>query len=252
MKEIKTTSNYGMFRYMAGNREVRSTNKLEASMRKFGFIESCPIIVNSEMEIIDGQHRLAAAKKLSLPVSYVVEDNGGSIDEVRTINSSKKNWTTWDYIESYANTGKKAYQKIIEYSQKYPELTKMSLLKTLSGKNLDLNAIKTGNTLINVEESENRLSWVSTFLPYAPKSGWSGNYIGALLFIYERQLIPKSKLLAAFESQKDNPRFSLKYTGKIPEVLESIEELYNYKKTQENRVYLKTEWLKSGKKGTRV
>ena len=61
IREIKTTRNYGQFRFMKGNRDVSSLHleRLIASMRE-KYVPT-PIIVNKDNEIIDGQHRFNAA-----------------------------------------------------------------------------------------------------------------------------------------------------------------------------------------------
>ena len=38
----------------------------------------CPIIVNENYEIIDGQHRYSASKELGLPIRYIVGEGYGS------------------------------------------------------------------------------------------------------------------------------------------------------------------------------
>lgn len=64
---VEETTDYGMFNFMKGNRSVNPFNlkRITESMR-----ERClfsPILVNDNMEIIDGQHRFLAQKDLGLP-----------------------------------------------------------------------------------------------------------------------------------------------------------------------------------------
>jgi hypothetical protein len=81
-----------------------------------------PIIVNEKMQILDGQHRLLACKKLSIPVSYVVSKYGG-IKEVRMFNSNARIWTMNNYLSSYVDMGEPEYIKL----QKFMEKTGLSL-----------------------------------------------------------------------------------------------------------------------------
>lgn len=64
------TRDYSIFKKLPGNREVSIESGLIDSMQSNGYLKQYPILVDSEMRIIDGQHRLIAAKELNLPVSY--------------------------------------------------------------------------------------------------------------------------------------------------------------------------------------
>lgn len=90
----------------------------------------CPIIVNEKMEIIDGQHRVEAAKHLNLPVYYIITDGG--LRQVQMLNANSKNWTIEDYINSYCDTGSESY-KIYKEFKEYYKLPNKVCLTLLSG-----------------------------------------------------------------------------------------------------------------------
>ena len=96
---IEVSKDYNKFKFVSGNRPVddRHVNKLVHSMKQH-FIPT-PIIVNSKNEIVDGQHRYLACKKLGLDVYYYKNDI--KLDGLRTINQNMKNWTLDDFLESY-------------------------------------------------------------------------------------------------------------------------------------------------------
>lgn len=60
--QIYKTKDYTSFRAIVSNREVNKAHvkKLAASIRKKNLLYIRPVIVNDRMEIIDGQHRVAA------------------------------------------------------------------------------------------------------------------------------------------------------------------------------------------------
>jgi ParB-like chromosome segregation protein Spo0J len=71
-REILKTSDYTLFRTIEGNRNINllHLNRLRQSMlEKYLFTI---IIVNENMEIIDGQHRFTVCRELGLPVYYVI------------------------------------------------------------------------------------------------------------------------------------------------------------------------------------
>ena len=59
-----------------------------------------PIIVNSNFEVLDGQHRLEACKVNQLPLYFIISDDM-DLESIRAINSVVKKWTLEDYLESY-------------------------------------------------------------------------------------------------------------------------------------------------------
>lgn len=77
-----------------------------------------PIIVNNDMEIIDGQHRLAAAKLLKLEVPYKVDENSSEKDVI-LLNNNQKSWTLEDYLNFYINQGNEEYKKLKEFKDNY-------------------------------------------------------------------------------------------------------------------------------------
>jgi len=72
----------------------------------------CPIIVNENMEVIDGQHRLMAAQGLDgVPIYYIKADNY-RLEEVHTLNMNQKNWSKKDFVDGYAEMGLEPYIKL--------------------------------------------------------------------------------------------------------------------------------------------
>lgn len=105
---VRLTSDYDMFKHIAGNRELSTgnINAIAAQIQLRG--QQQPIIVNERYEIIDGQHRLEACKKLKMPVQYIKKD-GANIADVISTNIVGKKWTTSDYINRFAAEGNKNY-----------------------------------------------------------------------------------------------------------------------------------------------
>lgn len=98
--KVESTFNYGMFKFIEGNRDVDHEKKLEDSMRECGLLLQ-PILVNELNEIVEGQNRFTACMNLGLPVYYIVQP-GIRLKEVMSLNSASKNWSTKNYIHSYA------------------------------------------------------------------------------------------------------------------------------------------------------
>lgn len=111
-REVNTvyvTTNYQMFNFSKFNRNVFLTDDF-LEQAKQGFIS--PIIVNKNMTVIDGQHRLSACQQLGLPVEYIIKQ-GLNEDDIVRMNTVQKPWKLINYIEAYANEGKEEYVKLI-------------------------------------------------------------------------------------------------------------------------------------------
>ena len=104
---VYQTYDYELFKIMVGNRTLVANNKLEKEIIKDGQIQ--PIIINKQNEVIDGQHRLQILKNLEMPVKFIINEDA-KINNVVSINSSSKNWTNTDYLNSYADRGFEDYQ----------------------------------------------------------------------------------------------------------------------------------------------
>lgn len=115
--EILETRDYEMFKTLLGNRDKKSESKIIDSIQRVGYIMS-PLIVNEKMEIIDGQNRLAALKSLGMPVHYIIQPGLG-IEECRQLNIGQTNWTTEDYVYSYAEIGNDNYRRLASLLMDY-------------------------------------------------------------------------------------------------------------------------------------
>ena len=118
VNKVYQTSNLSIFKQIYGNRvpNLQHVKRLADSIRVYG-MKCNPILVNERMEVIDGQHRLMAAKEAESFVYYIIVD-GYSLNEVHTLNLNQKNWTKKDFMEGYANMGIESYIKLRDFANK--------------------------------------------------------------------------------------------------------------------------------------
>ena len=118
--QILSTKLYSKFKVIGGNRAIHEKHlqTLMASISDTNMLESNPIIVNKNMEVIDGQHRLEAAKRMHLEIHYVVAPDA-KVKEVQRLNTAVKRWDLRDYAISYSLTGNKEYDKVLKFCDKY-------------------------------------------------------------------------------------------------------------------------------------
>lgn len=120
MKENHKTSNYSIFKKHPQNRDVveKMVSRIKASIQAANMLEFRPILVDSEMKVIDGQHRLQAAKELGVEIYYEIKHDA-STEDMLLLNQAQTRWSIPDFIEHYANSGKEEYIKFREFSKKH-------------------------------------------------------------------------------------------------------------------------------------
>jgi hypothetical protein len=109
--KILSTRDYHLFKTLKGNRPIdqKHVSNLMKAMRSHDLL--IPITVNEKMQILDGQHRFEARKRLHYTVPYYVtsgEDFG--LEQVQAINATQKSWTNKDFARSFITLGNKEYE----------------------------------------------------------------------------------------------------------------------------------------------
>src|SRR5688572_7627006 len=120
--EIYTTKDYSKFKIIVANREINKEHvrKLARSIKKKNLLFVRPLIVNDRMELIDGQHRLAACEQIGETIFYI-KAGGLTKDDIAVLNTAQKNWTRLDFINFFAIEGVKEFKDISRLINKYPE-----------------------------------------------------------------------------------------------------------------------------------
>ena len=97
---ILETTDYELFKFIDCNRSINKAHvdKIVKSMQ-LKLLDD-PIVVNQHMEIVDGQHRFYALRKLELPIRYRFDPDRTDAD-IRTTNNVKRGWSFQDYLASF-------------------------------------------------------------------------------------------------------------------------------------------------------
>lgn len=129
MQLIKTTD-YDCFVPIMSNRELdkRHVMNLQRSIKQRNLLMVRPIIVNENMEVIDGQHRLAAAQMIDEPV-YYLQVKGLTQQDLAVLNTHQKNWSVMDFVNFYTLQGVPEYKKLSRLCNKYPLMKPTVMLR---------------------------------------------------------------------------------------------------------------------------
>lgn len=162
---IFSTSDYTLFKKLKGNRKVKRNKNLRKELEAMG--QSSPIVVNSNFEVIDGQHRLDILKSMGRPVSFIISDTIAP-RMVVSMNTAQVNWKDIDYLEFYVAQGNAPYirlQQIYNQYQKYVSLTVLIDLITTGDKE------KFRNGLIDLKDEISILSRLSFLKEFVLENG---------------------------------------------------------------------------------
>lgn len=127
---IESTTDYEKFKFYPGNRPIDQANldKLIFSISEKNLLPERPIIINESFYVLDGQHRLEAAKKLNIPIAYI-QKHGGGFKDIILLNSSQKNWKLEDYLRLFSDGEKmQEYLLLNEFMKRHNLRLKESLI----------------------------------------------------------------------------------------------------------------------------
>ena len=146
--EIKKTNKYSKFKRQTGNRELSQSNliSLEKKVIEKNMLCYNPILVNSDYEVIDGQHRLEVAKRNGFEISFIVVPHLG-LKETMGINTTGSKWTNVDFLKSYVDQEVPQYLVFKDFMDDYNFLSLSQCLFLLTGKT-ECKPFKEGNLLI--------------------------------------------------------------------------------------------------------
>lgn len=152
--KIMKTSDYSMFNPIHYNREIKEkfVQSLMASLKAFNDLHLHPIIVDKEMNVVDGQHRLEAAKRLDIPIYYVIDETY-TPEKMLVINIANSTWNSKDYVLHWAKQGKQPYIDLLKFLETF-DVKVSTFIKSLSSTSSRVLAkIKSGtfDTVIGME-----------------------------------------------------------------------------------------------------
>lgn len=241
MHSVNTTTDYKQFSFLIDNRDTsrKHINKLRDAIRKNPeILEVQPILVNENMEIIDGQHRFTAASELGLPITYT-QVHGLNMETARNMNVLQRKWTMEDYSRSYAKAGNPNYKEFLKYWSEYPLIKISVLIRLLAGGPSRYNTSATfKNGTWVIEQNEDKLAYLlDNCNTMAETMGvpFSSSYAAALREVIEsetidfdaerflRKLKERPELLGRANTRKD--------------ALINMERVYNFQSKVPARLY---------------
>lgn len=134
---VQSTKEYSKFKKLTGNRDVRigHVRFLISSISRKNLLAEHPIIINRNWEVIDGQHRIEAAKTLNIPIFYVFSESA-SIEDAQLLNYAARVWASRDFLKSLAENGNEDARFVYDFvlKNKVPVTVALQVSTTLSAR----------------------------------------------------------------------------------------------------------------------
>ena len=251
-EKIYTTKDYDGFVFTDWNRSVSNGRvvKMVEAIKTTGWLPE-PVLVNEKFEVIDGQSRVKALEKLSMPVEFCIKPGIGR-QECQTLNLFQKNWSTTDYINSYIADGNTNYIWLKGMIQKYKVLSPTVVQNISANKGKTIGTINGGNYVrkitngtfsvnkIEKAELDDLFFYLSRFadtIEYL--GGRKDTFFAALTFMYHLDGVDNDRVCTVV----NNARYDgLVTSGTIEGWLQQIEVLYNKNLLKRNKVDIMHEY----------
>lgn len=116
---IEETTEYDAFKRHKSNRKTNDklVQRMKDAIRKKNLLKCKPIVVDKDFNIIDGQHRLEAARQLNLPVAYVIDEDV-NVKDMETFNTNLMTWGLQDYLNFNCNEGLVEYELLADFMER--------------------------------------------------------------------------------------------------------------------------------------
>jgi len=172
------TKNYAKFKYIIGNRQMSTEHvaRLRREIETRNLLEVCPIIVNEKFQVIDGQHRIEAAKQLKIEIPYVVVQGMG-IEHVVRLNNVQRRWGIRDYIELHVLNGNENYIQLKDFYTKHKISPSNAIVLTsfTSYRTTKTNDFREGRfKIVDLDNAEFLMSMIHRMRPFLATASISG------------------------------------------------------------------------------
>lgn len=233
---VYSTEDYSIFKKLRGNRDLypNHVKRLVTVLDKApDFTKNNPIVVNKDMEVIDGQHRLAAFQEFSggkneTPALYYVINENATLSSARQLNAGQKAWVPIDYALAYAEEGNKNYATYVKFSKKY-RINHEILARVLSGVPLGNRTSMFRQGLFTVKNEKEADDKIRKILDVAVfYHNWPNQSFGvALIKVMESELYDQDRMLDQLSKYKEALYNVPQRTG---ELVQGLNMVYNWKR----------------------
>lgn len=235
---IQKTKDYDIFKFRDDNKErikQAHVNRLKNSIISRNLLQMRPIIVNEDYEILDGQHRLLAAKSLGVDIYYQVEKNMQPNDII-TMNVAKQ-WLLTDYLNFYCVNKYPEYIKLKEFVLKNELSLKTIMNLSVGRSDAAVDDFKSGKFEFKNELIEKEVDICKSTISYIRKANGYSPYLDSGRFWQSLIKMIRHPDFDLYRWENNFKRLTDKFLPKssVKEYLKTLQYVYNYKHTDRVR-----------------
>lgn len=238
VNKIYQTTDYSIFKTNYMNRDIipSHVNNLYKDMLVNGWLKGSYIVVNKNGVLISGHHRLLAATKSKVPVSYVIEDIAN--DDVSSVCKITRNWNIIDHLKHFVKLGNPHYVVLNTFMNNFPSLrpTESMMLVKNSSSSPTRSYFEQG--LFETKNMEVAYKWgrqIMSLEPYFEKYYNKSIFVRSLIKVFQN---PNFNFDEFLHRVKLRPTM-LQPCGTVEKYLELIEKIYNYRRGDGNKINLR-------------
>ena len=115
------TIEHDLFSLIPSNRPIYPVHlkRLKKLISENNKLEQNPIRVTPDGEVLDGQHRLRAAKELGVPIFYYIDETETSIPDIAMENWAVRRWSKRDHLNYWCEQGREHYLALRDFVDKH-------------------------------------------------------------------------------------------------------------------------------------
>jgi len=238
---MQHTTEYDVFKFRKDNRETINKAHIDfliTSIKADNRLADHPIRVTREGEVINGQHRLLAAKALGVPIFYEYVDNPSPSQ--MAIENMNKQWSDNDYLHLYCSNGYEEYIKLKQFMDNNKVNIKFALAILKKEKKEDRTNFKMGNFKFSNYEHETAIKIIWETIDLLRAHGMKGTHLRtvrfwqALIILFTHEQFEEKLWYRQVCSHAH--RFVVK--ARMIDYLAVIEHVYNFSRHTSNQLRL--------------
>jgi len=225
------TTEYEKFSFIRGNRGITESQVnaiVNNIVNDMDLLRYNPILVNRNMGVLDGQHRLLAAQKAGVTIWWNVAPDDINLLTIANLNNGNK-WSPKNFVSLYAASNKKAYILFRKFYSDYKLSTSTALL--LFGRQT-MRSLREGtlhaNDLLMYEEFAEALTDVRKYVYFAKFN----RFADAFTRIYTHPEYDHKRMLTKLKQRKD----AIIRMATVEDHMRMLEEIYNHKLSSDKKV----------------
>jgi len=243
--------NHAIFRFSEFNRAIdeKHLENLVNAISAKNLLKHYPILVNRDMVVIDGQHRVKAAEILGLRIYYQIVDDM-SVPDVIEIADIPKRWTLIDHCRHWVARGNEHYKAIWDFHMKYSWMPFNLITKYTVQNTPDMTWAQAFRRGFAVSSALPRLEMLANraydFKPYL-RTYKSQNFIYALSALADIPNYSHERMLARIEYQSTR----LVPCATTRQYLELLASIYNTRTHADNLIDISGYQQRRARRGNR-